>query len=182
MTNTHPMEELSDLALLGIGAGALVIVYLLRMMWGRWSRRQPKRRGRKPSKSMVSVIVDGSNVMHWGGEPSLKVLCAVIASLKTKGFVPYVIFDANVGYKLRDRYLDDAPMAKLIGLPASQVLVVEKGVAADAWILQGAEEQGFPVVTNDRFRDSKGQYPLIGKKGRIIRGNYAGGNVVWKSI
>jgi len=62
------MEELSDLALLGIGAGALVIVYLLRVMWdlrvgkpraqpkrGGKPRAQPKWRGRKPSKSNISV-------------------------------------------------------------------------------------------------------------------------------
>ncbi|MDO7725416.1 MAG: hypothetical protein MUQ18_13870, partial [Loktanella sp.] len=78
------MEELSDLALLGIGAGALVIVYLLRVMWGLRGgkpRAQPKRRGRKPSKSNISVIVDGSNVMHWGGEPSEIVLARVILAI-----------------------------------------------------------------------------------------------------
>ncbi|MFY9206176.1 MAG: hypothetical protein WAO67_10630, partial [Yoonia sp.] len=114
------MEELSDLALLGIGAGALVIVYLLRVMWGLRGgkpRAQPKRRGRKPSKSNISVIVDGSNVMHWGGEPSEIVLARVILAIIAKGYEPYVIFDANVGYKLRGKYLDDAPMAQLIGLP-----------------------------------------------------------------
>lgn len=163
------------MALLGISVAALFVVYLLRVLWGRKPVAPKASKGKR-------VIVDGSNVMFWGGEPSLRVLTAVIGSLRAKGYAPYVIFDANIGYKLGDRYLDDAPMAKLIGLPARQVLVVEKGVAADEWILQVAQEQGVRVVSNDRFRDWKVQYPLVGKKGRIIRGTYAGGNVVWKTI
>jgi len=189
------MEELSDLALLGIGAGALVIVYLLRVMWGLRGgkpraqpkrggkpRAQPKWRGRKPSKSKISVIVDGSNVMFLGGEPSQLVLRRVIDSLKSKDFAPYVIFDANVGYKLGDRYLDDAPMAKLIGLSPRQVLVVEKGVSADERILQVAMEQNLRIVSNDRFRDWTTRYPIVRKNGRMIRGDWVSGNVVWKSI
>ena len=179
------MEELSDLALLGIGAGALVIVYLLRVMWGLRGgkpRAQPKRRGRKPSKSNISVIVDGSNVMHWGGEPSEIVLVRVILAIIAKGYEPYVIFDANVGYKLRGKYLDDAPMARLIGLPVKQVLVVEKGVVADELILQVATERGLKIVSNDRFRDWSVTYPIVRKKGQILRGTANGGGVRWQGI
>lgn len=189
------MGELSDLALLGIGAVALFVVYLLRVIWGLRSgaltpkstarkqrKNRPKRRRGGPSKAKIRVVVDGSNVMFWGGDPSHLVLKHVIASLKSKGFSPYVIFDANVGYKLGDRYLDDAPMARLIGLPADQVLVVEKGVAADEWILKVATEQNVRVVSNDRFRDWKIRYPIVGKKNRIIRGAWKSGNVIWQSI
>lgn len=189
------MSELSDLALLGFGAIALFIIYLLRVIWGlRPAKRQPlpkrqnrqrgkpRRRGRSSTKAKIRVIVDGSNVMYWGGEPSQVVLSGVITSLKSKGFAPYVIFDANVGYKLGNRYLDDAPMATLIGLPAAQVIVVEKGVAADEWILTVATEQNLRIVSNDRFRDWKEKFPFVGHKGRVIRGDWVSGNVVWKSI
>ena len=81
------MSELSDLALLGIGAMALLIVYLLRVIWGLRGRA-------KPARAQTIVIVDGSNVMHWGGDPSEAVLQRVIASLQDRGLTPYVIFDA----------------------------------------------------------------------------------------
>ena len=61
-------------------------------------------------------------------------------------------------------------------------LVVEKGISADDRILEIARDQGLRVVTNDRFRDWKGTYPMIGKKGFFVRGSFKGGNVQWQSI
>lgn len=169
------MSELSDLALLGIGVVALFIVFLLRVLWAR--------RGSvvEPIASNP-IVVDGSNVLFWGGDPSPITLTRVVDDLRAKGFSPFVIFDANIGYKLQDRYMDDAPMARLLALPVSQVLVVEKGVIADERILEVATEGGLQVVSNDRFRDWKVKYPIVGKKGRILRGSVKGGNVIWQSI
>lgn len=73
-------------------------------------------------------------------------------------------------------------MAKLIGLSPRQVLVVEKGVSADERILQVAKEQNLRIVSNDRFRDWTTRYPIVRKNGRMIRGDWVSGNVVWKSI
>ena len=172
---TLPMSELSDLTLLGFGASALFIVYLLRVVWGRRGRA-------KPARAQTIVIVDGSNVMHWGGDPSEVVLKRVIASLQDRGLTPYVIFDANVGYVLRGRHLADASMARMVGLPDAQVFVVESGVTADERILQVASENGYRVVSNDRFRDWTVKYPLVGRKGRILRGAWKSGSVVWRSL
>lgn len=169
------MSELSDLALLGIGASALFFIYLLRVVWG-WRGRAQKPRARNV------VVVDGSNVMHWGGDPSEVVLQRVIASLQDRGLTPYVIFDANVGYVLRGRHLADASMARMIGLPDAQVFVVESGVTADERILQVATQNGYRVVSNDRFRDWKVKYPMVGQKGRILRGAWKSGSVVWRSL
>ncbi|MDG1376953.1 MAG: hypothetical protein P8P56_08045 [Yoonia sp.] len=166
---------MSDLILLAVGATALFVIYLVRVLWGR-GRAAPKN-----TPANDAIIVDGSNVMHWGGEPSVKVLRGVIRAVTAKGFAPYVIFDANVGYKLEGRYLDDVPMALLIGVPARSVLVVEKGVSADERILEVATERGLRVVSNDRFRDWSVTYPIVRQKGRILRGDWKGGNVVWRS-
>lgn len=192
------MSELSDLALLGICAVALFVIYLLRVIW-EWERfnvrmrrelklrikqhpQRPKRTKKPASGAKIGVIVDGSNVLHWGGEPSLLVLRRVIESLRSKGFAPHVIFDANVGYLLGDHYLDDQPMAKLLGLKFGHVLVVEKGVTADERILAVATEQNVRVVSNDQFRDWSVQFPIVRKKGRIIRGTWQDGSVVWQGI
>lgn len=169
------MNEVSDLALLGVSAVALLVVYILRVLWGR--------RGATADVPATNpILVDGSNVLFWGGDPSPVVLTRVIDDLRAKGFSPFVIFDANIGYKLQDRYMDDAPMARLLALPVDQVLVVEKGVVADERILAVASERGLRVVSNDRFRDWKVQYPLVGKKGRVVRGAWKGGSVVWRSL
>lgn len=134
---------------------------------------------RRPTKAETipqnAIVVDGSNVMHWGGDPSAKVLRRVIDHLKNKGLSPYVIFDANVGYKLQDRYMDDAPMARLLGLPVAQVLVVQKGQIADEIILQFAQAGGHRIVSNDRFRDWSVQYNFVKTKGRMVRGTFREG-------
>ncbi len=170
------MSELSDLALLGFAALALFSIYILRVLWG-WLAALAK-----PKPAQNAVIVDGSNVMFWGGDPSPVVLTRVIESLRDKGFTPYVIFDANVGYKLQDRYMDDAAMARLLALPAKQVYVVPKGVIADEHVLEVASERGLRVVSNDRFRDWKVRYPIVAEKGRILRGTCKGGGVQWQSL
>ncbi len=141
-------------------------------------RRIFGRRARQPVADKLplnGIVVDGSNVMHWGGDPSAKVLCRVIAHLEENGLTPFVIFDANVGYKLGDRYMDDGPMATLMGLPTKQVIVVDKGQIADEIILQFAKESGFRIVTNDRFRDWAAQYDFVKNKGRMVRGNFREG-------
>lgn len=173
---TQSMIDLSDLELLGVSCAALLAIYLLRVLWGRKPALLPEPIAKN------GIVVDGSNVMFWGGEPSEVVLVRVILAIIAKGYEPYVMFDANVGYKLRDTYLDDAQMARIIGVPASRVVVVGSGVVADERILAFAQESGLPVLSNDRYRDWKVQFPFIASKGRMIRGRWVQGNVVWNSI
>ncbi len=167
-----PMNQLSDLALLGVGAVALLAVYLLRVFWG-W------RAVVAPPVPENAIIVDGSNVMHWGGDPSLQVLTGVIHKITDLDLTPVVVFDASVGHRLMGRYMHGDAMAKLIGLPAAHVYVVHKGVVADEVILDLAQTHGLKVVSNDRFRDWSVKFPLVKTKGRMMRGTWKGGNVVW---
>ncbi len=126
-----------------------------------------------------AILVDGSNVMHWGGDPSIKVLRGVLRGIEKRGFSPVVVFDASVGYRLSDRYLHGPAMAKLIDLPKAHVYVVQKGVVADEVILDLATIHELNVVSNDRYRDWSVQFPLVKKKGRMMRGAWKGGAVVW---
>lgn len=136
-----------------------------------------QRRGRvAPAPAMV--VVDGSNVMHWQeGAPSLEPVKSVIAALKGRGVVPGVIFDANAGYRIGPRYLDDSALARLLSLPEDRVLVVPKGTPADVYILASARRLKARVVTNDRYRDWAGQFPEVGEPGLLIRGGMRGGSV-----
>ena len=124
------------------------------------------------------VVVDGSNVLHWGGGgPQLSTLRAVLDHLAAQGLRPTVIFDANAGYLVSDRYRDDAWFAERLTLPASLVLVVAKGTVADAVILQAARDRRARIVTNDRYRDWADRFPEVEQAGRLVAGRVRRGRV-----
>lgn len=125
------------------------------------------------------IVVDGSNVMHWAGKaPSLAPVAEVVAALTAQGFKPGVVFDANAGYKLSGRYMDDGPLATALGLPADRVLVVPRGKPADPVILQTARHLGALILSNDQFRDWAETYPEVRDQRRLRRGGYRNG-VLW---
>lgn len=138
------------------------------------------RRVRRPSIPDFSIVVDGSNVMYWGGDPSAHVLTQVLRALEGAGHTPLVIFDASVGYRLGDQYFDEVKLSRLIGLPSSQIVVVNKGVIADDAILSFATDQNLRIVSNDQFRDWRVQFPHVAKKGQLLRGTYSHGAVHWR--
>lgn len=154
---------------------ALVLIALI-VPWGFW--RGGQRRVQTPPPK--SIVVDGSNVMHWGGDPSAKVLSRVLRDLEEHGLTPIVYFDANVGYVLGDAYFDEVKLASLTKLSVEQICVVGKGVVADEKLLAFAADHGLRVVSNDRYRDWRLQFPHLKKKGRVLRGTYDNGNVRWR--
>ncbi|WP_342078453.1 hypothetical protein [Yoonia sp. SS1-5] len=147
--------------------------------WFRGRRRsapQPDEAPRKPGQRRV--LVDGSNVMHWGGDPSEKVLHRVLQELQKRGFAPLVYFDANVGYKLFNKHVSAAALAKKLGLGADQVMLAPSKTPADEVLLAHAHDDGLRVVTNDRFLDWKSRFPKVGEKGFLIKGMWKEGNVI----
>ncbi|PYF10229.1 Zc3h12a-like ribonuclease protein [Rhodobacter viridis] len=128
------------------------------------------------------ILIDGSNVMHWrDNSPSLEPVRAVVTLTKKAGFTPGVVFDANAGYKLEGRYRDDRHLARALGLPEAQVLVVSKGQQADPVLLAVARDRGARIVTNDRFRDWAAPHPEIATPGHLIRGGWRDG-AVWLDL
>jgi hypothetical protein len=125
-----------------------------------------------------AIVVDGSNVMYWGGEPSQMVLARVLAALRKKDFAPIAIFDASVGYRLGNRFMNEMELAAITGLPDRQILVVNKGIVADEVILDFATEHNLRIVTNDRYRDWATQFPHVKKKGCLVKGTWKEGNVM----
>jgi hypothetical protein len=111
-----------------------------------------------------SILVDGSNVMHWDANtPSSPTLMRVLAALRKHGNDPILCFDANVGYKLFGTHLNPEDLARLFSVAPAQVLVTQSGTDADAMILRLAVAHGLPVVSRDRFVD----YPDLA--GRVER-------------
>lgn len=130
----------------------------------------------RPRRRRVEVLVDGSNVMHWqDNAPQLASLQLVVSELTAKGYTPGVIFDANAGYKLFGQYRDDFYMARCLGLPAEQVLVVPKGQPADRFLLELSRRRQAPIVTRDRYRDWAEAFPEVDEPGRLIQGGFREG-------
>ncbi len=170
----------SDIILVSLPC-ALASAFLLGQLF---RKRQPGQKLDLPKlqskpvkqKPLKRVVIDGSNVMHWrDGEPSFDPLHDVIRKLKVLGFTPGVMFDANAGYLLEGRYLDDAAMAARLRLPENAVVVVEKGRPADPVILAAARDIGAVVVSNDRYRDWEADFPEIRERGFLVCGGYKSG-------
>ena len=127
--------------------------------------------GRKPQYA----VLDGSNVMHWvGDEARLDTLRTVIAQLEEVGLLSVIWFDANVGYKLGDRYVGPEALANALKLPHSQVHVAPKGTPADPLLLATARKLRAPIVSNDRFRDWQEEFPELRDAAYMIRGRIQG--------
>lgn len=165
------------LAVSVLASGAAALLFLKAMLFPARTPRRGKRKRRGRVKG-PQVVIDGSNVMHWNGEvPNIGTLREVIDELRDHGCEVGVIFDANAGYKLQDRYLDDRRLAKLLRLPKDRVLVVPKGSPADPTILAAARDLGAKVVTNDRFREWASDFPEVANNNLLVRGGYRYGKL-----
>lgn len=131
---------------------------------------------RRPSAAYV--VVDGSNVMHWQeGPPSLAAVGRVVGDLSARGYVPVVWFDANVGYRIGDRYLRPEALARHLGLAKRQVHIAPKGTPADPLLLEGATRLSAPVVSHDRFRTWADRFPAVITEDRLIPGRIVAGEI-----
>lgn len=119
------------LAWIAVMTAALVAVFLLLRIL------RPQTRG----SDETWILVDGSNVMHWQDNMArLQPVRETVAFLKSLGYVPGVVFDANAGWKLEGRYLHDGDFARRLDLGTRQVMVVPKGTQADPFLLTTARE------------------------------------------
>lgn len=149
-------------------AGPSALASFLLLLQGAWQRRRARRH-------RDWILIDGSNVMYWkDNTPSMETLHDVVGDLRRRGLTPAVVFDANAGYLLENRYMGDADFARALNLPAAQVLVVPRGSPADPYLLAAARDHGARIVTNDRFRDWAKDHPEIAQDGYLVPGRYRG--------
>lgn len=182
------VPEYRDLVLL---AGPIAVASLFLLWRGRRKKSLPPKAPSPsdPPKGSVFrkkdqrefVVIDGSNVLFWNNNtPDLATVAAVAKEMAGRGLTAGVIFDANVGYRIGDRYQDDRELAHRLGLPEERVLVVPKGTPADKYILQSARGLKAKIVTNDRYRDWAEEFPEVQDKGFLLRGGVREG-AVWVS-
>ena len=138
----------------------------------------PRRINTDRKKPQNWVVIDGSNVMHWkDGTPQIETLREVVHHLKSLGFSPGVVFDANAGHRLTGKYQHHLAMGHHLGLPEDRVMVVDKGTPADPIILAAARDLGARIVTNDRYKDWADLHPEVGTAGHLIKGGYHDGKL-----
>lgn len=155
--------------LVATGAAVLSLLALLR-----GAIRQ--RRVRAARRARVWVVIDGSNVMHWqDGRPALATASAVLAEVQRVGLTPLLWFDANAGYELAGRYMNETALSRAVGLAKEQVRVAPKGTPADPLILRDAVALQTGVVTNDRYRDWAASYSSVAEPGVLLRGRVEAG-------
>lgn len=125
------------------------------------------------------VLIDGSNVMYWEDQsPKIEAVHDAVCLLVEKGYTPIVMFDANAGYLVSDRYKHDHDFAQMLGLSPSQVMVVGKGMQADPYLLKAARKLEARIVTNDLFRDWAKGFPEVRTRGHLVHGGYHK-NKIW---
>lgn len=140
---------------------------------GRWGGRFPTARSERQK-----ILVDGSNVLHWGGMgPEIATLHEVLQKIDEQGLEPVVYFDANVGYLIGEKWLGAGPLARKLGLGYRNVIVADSGTPADPLLLEASRRSGARVVSNDRYRDWHGQFPEAAEPGRTVRGRMEAGSV-----
>ncbi len=156
-----------------MAAACLALVFL-----GLWFGRSGTR-----ADPVSPIVVDGSNVMHWGtGAANFTSLRLVLDDLIARGLTPIVYFDANVGYKLLDTHIDAPDLARLLSLPRSQVTIVASGTPADPVLIERAIALRAQVVSNDRFMDWRAAYPVLRGKGFLVKGRLRGETVELRGV
>lgn len=127
----------------------------------------------RPVEDPAWIVIDGSNVMHWGGDgPRIETLNEVLRQLERLGYTPGVVFDANAGHLLEGRYRHDGAFARRLHLPCDRVMVVDRGTPADPVILEAARDMNARVVTNDRYRDWATRFPEVRRSGFLVQGGF----------
>ena len=173
-------------ALAGLGRATLIALGLgvawdiLRLLLvRRRGRVTPRRVPTGDRRDRPTILVDGSNVMHWkDNAPSAMVVTRVVQALVARGERPHVYFDANAGYKLGEGFMDARALAQVVGLSPERITVADSGTPADPLLLDHAARARLRIVSNDRFKDWRVQYPGANDRGALVRGRWQDGTPI----
>ncbi len=106
-----------------------------------------------------SAVVDAANVAHLErtdeGKPKVANISAVKTALEHQGIATIVIADASLVHSV-----DDSDQLEEL-IRNQDVRQVPAGTDADYFILKTAEQQNAVVVSNDRYRERRDEFPWI---------------------
>ena len=114
----------------------------------------------------VHLVVDGSNLMMRGGEPSFAALESAIQSLADQvASTVSVEITTFVDASSRHRISTDERSRFEEAINSGVITQVPAGVQADAFILEFATNNNAIVVSNDRYRDYESQHGWLREQG-----------------
>lgn len=161
------------------GVLVLLALWFAQMFRGLQPASKPTPSNPKRSKSTApNVVVDGTNVIYWDGDPDLATLRAVVDALHARSLSPVVFFDASTRHHLKDTSLNTKGFARALGLNPDQINICPAGTEADAFLIKYARDAGVPIVSNDRFGDRAQQVKGI----KRIKGVIAGGKPIFEGL
>lgn len=131
---------------------------------------------RKPTRSSKNakiqprvkfhVLVDGSNVIWYGGKTRLKNLQLLMRKLEEDGLRYTVFVDASAKYQLNDS--EKQVFERMIS--DGTVQQVSANTPADKWILKYATNHPeCRILSNDTFREWESKFPVIYDYDRFIK-------------
>lgn len=129
----------------------------------------------KPEKD---IVVDGTNVIFWGGYANLGNLRMVVDHLREKAIMPYVFFDSSSRHLARDAIVDEEGFSKALGLERDRVMICPSRTEADDFIARFARDQQLAIVSNDDFKDHLLEYKGL----KVVRGMIADGHPMLQEI
>ncbi len=138
-------------------------------------------RGPRPrlEEARPQIAIDGTNVLFWRGDGAqLVTLRQVVDHLGQSGFDPVVFLDASSRHHIGDKSLNEQRFAAALGVSQERVMVCPAGTEADAFILEYANAQKLPVVSNDQFRDRPKEVRNI----KLIKGLFVGDSLILKGL
>lgn len=108
------------------------------------------------------IVVDGANVAFeeasHDGKPKMSNLVAMRRLLRERGYEPIILVDASLRHEV-----DDPDQLEAL-LEEQEVRQVPAGTDADYFVLKTAEQQDAPVVSNDRYKDRREQFPWVDER------------------
>ena len=117
------------------------------------------------------ILIDGSNIIRYFADLRSKALAFLVEGLEANGFMPVVLFDANISYVLKDngdtfglelfeRFKRERP---------ESTIVVPSGMRSDDYLLLLADKRGYPIISCDTYKDEAyAQYAWL--KNREVTG------------
>lgn len=119
-----------------------------------------------------TVLIDGSNVAHSseGDRAQLANIRAIRDKMLEDGYEPIIVTDAA----LRHQIDDEQAFEQMV--EAGEIKQAPAGTDADYFILSFARELDASVVSNDRFKDRRKDFPEV--EDRVIRYMIINGEVV----
>lgn len=106
-----------------------------------------------------AVVVDGANIAYLlkskDGDARLEGVMLVRKELEKRGYRPIIIVDAALRYHVSDQKQFDQLAEK------GTILTAPAGTDADYFVLRTAQLEDAYIVTDDQYREYRGEFPMI---------------------